>query len=135
MSKFSIELELTHDFEIDCMSFCEWAKDNLGLEKDVNVSGWLIFCKDGELTEDVTGEYSSDELKQLKEHYDSLTEGGEAAKLSLPSRLKGQDLADWKDSKKAEIAAITDFSSLSEAQKKLWMGLELTNEEKDGLGV
>lgn len=65
----------------------------------------------------------------------SLTEEDEDVKLAMPSRLEGQELKEWEAAKKAEIAAVTNYSSLSEAQKKLWMGLPLTDEEKDGLGA
>lgn len=135
MDKYSVELEFTHEFDIDLKGLCEWADSTLNLKTEQYTEGWIIFSHEGELTEDETEEYKSDEHKQLKEYYDALTEEGEAAKLSQPSRLKGTALRDWQNSKKAEIASETDYSQLTEAQKKLWMGLELTDAEKDGLGA
>ena len=133
--KYSVSLEYSHDFEIDCKGLCDWAKSTLDLDCQQHTGSWIIFSKDGELTPDGTGEYKSDEHKQLKEYYDALVEADEATQLALPSRLQGQARTDWEAAKKLEIAAITDYSTLTEAQKKLYMGLELTDAEKDGLGV
>lgn len=133
--KNSVELEYTHDFKIDCEGLCKWAETTLGLKMEQRTDNWIIFYKEGPLTEDITGEYKSDEHKQLTEYYLSLTEAEEDIKLALPSRLQGQAKADWEAAKKTEIALVTDFSLLTEAQKKLWMGLPLTDDEKDGLGA
>lgn len=133
--KYSVSLEYSHDFEVDCKGLCDWAKTNLDIDFEQSTDKWIVFTKEGALTPDGTGEYKSDEHKQLKEYYDSLTEAGEAVKLALPSRLQGQARRDWEAAKKAEIATVTDYSTLTEAQKKLWMGLDLTDAEKDGLGA
>ena len=133
--KYEVSLEFFHDFEIDLKGLCEWAKTNLDISMESNSEAWISFSKDSELTEDLTGLYKSDEHKQLKEYYEGLEESSEEIALAAPSRLKGIALNEWKDTKKAEIAAITDYSTLSESQKKLWMGLPLTDAEMDGLGV
>ena len=133
--KYSVILEYTHDFEIDCKGLCKWAEENLSLKMEQYNDSWIAFYKESELTPDATGEYKSDEHKQLTEYYNSLIEADEEAKLALPSRLQGQAAKEWEDTKKAEIAQVTDYSTLTEAQKKLWMGLPLTDEEKDALGA
>ena len=61
-----------------------------------------------------------------------LDETIEAAKRALPSR--DADLAkSLLDAEKEAIILITDFSTLTDLQKKIWMGLELTDEELDSL--
>ena len=145
--KYSVSLELTHEFEIDIKGLIKWAKDNY----DLDAVSWsemsISFEKSTPLTPaplETIGEgedqyeiqnFKYIEQKALREYYETLTEEAEAVKLALPSRLQGLDLDEWEAAKKAEIAAITDFSQLTDAQKKLWMGLALTDEEKDGLGV
>lgn len=133
--KYEVTLEFTHDFTIDLKGLCVWAETTLSLTMDSSSDSWAIFSKEGELAEDITGEYSSDEKKQLIEYYNLLEEATEEISLAAPSRLTGQELIDWKETKKGEIALITDFATLTEAQKKLWMGLPLTDAEMDGLGV
>lgn len=133
--KYSVILEYTHDFEIDVKSFIKWAEENLSLISEQRTDNWISFYKEGELTPPTDASFKSEEHKLIKEHYDSLTEEGEDVKLSLPSRLKDQAAVEWENTKKAEIALITDYSLLTTAQKKLWMGLPLTDEEKDSLGA
>ena len=133
--KYEVSLEFTHDFEIDCKGLCKWAETTLGLKMSMKTDGWIIFSKEGELTPTEDEDYKSDEEKQLKEYYNSLEESTEEISLAAPSRLEGKALSDWMMAKKAEIAAITDYSTLTESQKKLWMGLPLTDEEMDGLGA
>lgn len=132
--KYGVTIEITHDFPVDCKGLCEYAK-TLGLEMEMMTDKWISFSKEGELTPTEDENFKSEEHKLLKEHVDSLTEEDEAVKLALPSRLEGESLIVWEKAKKEEIAAVTDFSTLTEAQKKLWMGLPLTDEEKDGLGA
>lgn len=133
--KYAVHLHITHDFPVDIKGIIEWAETNLSLEAESWNSEVICFEKDGALTPTEDENFRSDEHKQLQEHHDTLTEEGEAAKLALPSRLKGDDLISWTQAKKAEIAAVTDYSTLTEAQKKLWMGLDLTDAEKDALGA
>ena len=133
--KYSVSIELKRDFKVDIKGLIDWAKSNLSLDVEQYTDSWIQFNKEGSLTEDITGEYQSDEQKQLIEYYQSLVEVDEIVKLALPSRLVGSDLQAWEIAKKSEIAAITDFSALSDAQKKLWMGLPLTDAEKDSLGA
>lgn len=135
MYRYSVVLQFSHDFKVDIKGLIKWAEDNLSLKLEQYNDSWISFYKESELTEDVTGEYKSDEHKQLNEHYNSLIEETEAINLALPSRLTGEELRSWEQSKKAEIAAVTDFSLLSEVQKKLWMGLSLSDDEKDSLGI
>ena len=133
--KYEVILEFTHDFKIDVKGLCEWANTTLGLTVEYSSDSWVVFSKEGELTATIDENFKSDEHKQLKEYYETLEEATEEMSLAAPSRLKGQALIDWKDAKKGEIALITDFSTLTESQKKLWMGLPLTDAEMDGLGV
>lgn len=133
--KYEVSLEFTHDFEIDCKGLCKWAETTLGLKMEQRTDGWITFSKEGELTPTEDEKYKSDEHKQLTEYYNSLEEATEEISLAAPSRLEGKALLDWMTAKKAEIATETDFSLLTEAQKKLWMGLPLTDEEMDGLGA
>jgi len=135
MDKYNVTLNLTQEFEIDCEGLCKWASENLNLVMEMRTDTWISFYKEGDLTPTEEEGYKSQEHYDLEQHLLSLTEEGEAVKLALPCRLKGQDYQDWEAAKKAEIAAIADFSTLTEPQKKLWMGLPLTDAEKDGLGV
>jgi len=135
MDRYNVSIELRQDFPIDVKGLKKWAKDNLELEFEMGSDNFISFYKEGELAATEDENFKSDEHKQLKEHHDSLIEEDEATKLALPSRLEGQVARDWESAKKAEIAAVTDYSLLTESQKKLWMGLPLTDEEKDALGV
>lgn len=61
-----------------------------------------------------------------------LVETEEAAKRALPSR--NEDLAkSLLQTQKETILQITDFSLLTQLQKKIWMGLELSDDELDSL--
>lgn len=138
MKTYSVTLNMTHEYLVDMKGLIKWAKENMNLDPQQYNENWIIFEREEELTP-INGEgmenYKSQEHYDLEQHYLSLTEEGEEVKLTLPSRLQGQELQQWEAAKKAEIATITNYSSLSEAQKKLWMGLPLTDEEKDGLGA
>lgn len=131
--KKSVILNFTHNYEIDVKGLCNWADENLGLKTEMYNNQWISLYKEGDLTSTEQEGYKSQEQYDLEQYYLGLTEEGEQSKLLLPSRLEGEELQAWENTKKAEIAAITDFSALTEAQKKLWMGLPLTDEEKDGL--
>lgn len=133
--KYSITLKLTHDFVIDTKGLIKWADENLSLKLEQYTDQWIAFYKEDSITPTEEEGYKSQEQFDIEEYYLSLTEEGEDIKLALPSRLEGKELKDWEDSKKTEIASITNFASLSAVQKKLWMGLQLTDEEKDELGV
>ena len=61
-----------------------------------------------------------------------LVEAEEAAKRVLPSR--DQELAkSLLQAQKEAILEITDYSTLTVLQKKIWMGLELSDDELDSL--
>lgn len=135
MDRYSVELQFTKEFPIDVKGLCKWADFTLGLKMEQATDNWILFYKESALTSTEDENYKSDEHKQLHEYYDALIEVDEATALSLPSRLSGLEYRTWLDAKKAEIVAVTDYSTLSAEQKKLWMGLELTDEEKDSLGA
>jgi hypothetical protein len=75
----------------------------------------------------------------IQSHLDSLTEASETTKRALPSRLRGKlgaikDLIQFEKAVKNHIAS-KDISSLTLAEKKMFMGTELTNAEYDTLTV
>jgi len=117
--KYEVSLEYTHEFEIDCKGLCKWAETNLNLTMQMRTDSWIAFAKEGELTPTEDEDYKSDEHKQLIEYYNSLEESTEEMSLAAPSRLEGEALNAWILSKKGEIAQVTDFSTLTESQKKI----------------
>lgn len=73
----------------------------------------------------------------VQEHLDALTESGEAAKRALPSRKRGatgklKEQIDFENAVKAFIST-KSLTELSVAERKLFMGAQLSNTEYDTL--
>lgn len=113
------------DFQIDLVSLEKHLRDTytsyVGNSADTILK---LYFEDDSLTDQ--------EIQDIKDHWASLDEATEAAKRALPSRSQESKEALLKAEKEA-ILLITDFSTLTELQKKIWMGLELTNDEIDSL--
>ena len=114
--------------------FIKWVETNVGMTVGMINDNWASFEKVGSLIPDSTGKYKSDEERLITEYYQSLDQATEDAANLVPSNLEGQLLANWKDKKKTELLSV-DWSTLNIAQKKIILNLELTDTEKDSLGV
>ena len=124
--KIKIELEWLN-FLVDLPSLEEKMKQDHGSNYMGNQAHSVLelYFKEGYL--------SDNEIQDLKLWFkQDLDESEEAEKRSRPSRDIDQKKSIINSEKEA-IAQVSDFSSLTQLQKKIWLGLELTNDEIDSL--
>jgi hypothetical protein len=70
--------------------------------------------------------------KDIRDGLDALIESEQEAKLALPSRKEGQDRVEYIQGKKEALVS-KSWDSMSDAEKKMAMGLELSDDELDSL--
>lgn len=122
----SIELEW-RKFSVDLKSLEEKMRLDHGASYLGNSadSKLTLYFKDGSLTDN--------EIQNIKLWFkQTITKTEEDAKRALPSR-NPQLAESLIAAEKAAILLITNFSTLTKLQKKIWMGLELTDSEIDSL--
>lgn len=115
-------------FKVDMPSFIEWLSTTYGA-KYQGMSSNLGFCNVL-----VSAAFSSDDEAAMRAHFSGLTEGGEAAKLALPSRLDVSAKAARDQLIKSVIAGKT-WDTMSTAERKFAMGVSVTNAEYDALAI
>lgn len=115
-----------HEFDVDLKSLHEQMQADYASYIGASASGSLVLHFEAD-------SLTMNEQQDIKLWWkQELDEAEEAAKRALPSR-NASIAASLIEAEKEAILQITDFSTLTELQKKIWMGLELSDDELDSL--